>query len=185
MINDEFKKYPIRVDFFINRRLFSSQYRSPELDGALGVDIGPDIATPPFNYEIVATLLHPNRQYLTVFQNALFSSDLSGTLDCTLITNATSDTEFVEFTAQDVSFAQGGNNSFNVSFSGENAAQDKTASFSGSVTVTEETGTSSATIVQDDVTSSVTLSGDVAKGDAGVSSVSLVSSDGNVELNCE
>ena len=35
--NTEFTSYLIRFDFYINRRLFSSQIRSKELSGAIGV----------------------------------------------------------------------------------------------------------------------------------------------------
>jgi hypothetical protein len=69
--NEEYREYPVKVEFYVNRQLFATQIRSKELPGPLGVVLGPDVAVKPFNYSIVATLLHPNRQFVSVAQGAI------------------------------------------------------------------------------------------------------------------
>ena len=103
--DSSFSKYPIRFDFFVNRKLFSTQMRSVELPGSVGVDIGTDIATPPFNYSVVATVLHPNRSFTTVLNGAVELSDLARTLDCSL-TKASAEGDDVIFQASDVQSEQ-------------------------------------------------------------------------------
>jgi hypothetical protein len=73
--NEEFRQYPIRFDFFVNRQLRSSQIRSVELPGDVGYLVPPEVAVPPFNYSVTATLLHPNRQYTSLAQGAVFPTD--------------------------------------------------------------------------------------------------------------
>ncbi len=67
----QYQKFPIKFEIFVNRKLIVTQIRSTELPGPIGIDVGSNIATPPFNYSIVATLLHPNRQYTTVLNAAV------------------------------------------------------------------------------------------------------------------
>jgi hypothetical protein len=103
VLNENYQHFPIRYQFFINRQLFHTQVSSPELPGPIGVDIGTDIATIPFNYTIVAEVLHPNRRFTTVAQGAVTQSDvivtptaevISNVLDqCTLVLNSGEDNE--------------------------------------------------------------------------------------------
>ena len=69
--SSQYQKFPIKFEFFVNRKLVLTQIRSSELPGPVGIDIGTKVASPPFNYSIVATLLHPNRQYTTVLNAAV------------------------------------------------------------------------------------------------------------------
>jgi hypothetical protein len=158
--NTEYEQYPIKFDFYINRHFFVSQVRSKELPGAIGIDIGPDVATPPFNYSIIATLMHPNRQFVSMAQGAIYAQDLSTTLNCTLTESATeldvdedseqdaeetaddgsaedsgseedSDTSSPGFTAEDVSILQTSGSAISGTFTGKNTeAAEKSVSFS-------------------------------------------------------
>lgn len=190
--NSEFVQYPIQFDFFINRRLFTSQFRSPELPGPIGVDIGPDVATPPFNYAIVAKVLHPNGTYTTVFTGAAFASNLVETFDCSLTieTPASGDQEpqTTVFTANDVTTSQTGNNSLGISFLQANNEDnteeaDLSAAFSisgtdisGSLTITRESGTPTT----------VAVTGTAEQSDDGTEIVSLdvSSEDELISLSC-
>ena len=87
--NTDFEKYPVKFEYFINKKLFTSQIRNVSTTGDLGIDVGPDIAPVPFAYSIVATLLHPNRQYITVAEGTVSETNstgtpLEGSLGCTL-----------------------------------------------------------------------------------------------------
>jgi len=92
VINDEFKKYPIQFDFYVNRSLFASQIRSTELPGPVGVTVPHTAAALPFNYSVIAKVLHPNRVFTTVLNGAVERMDptpVPGTtfLNCTLTDN--------------------------------------------------------------------------------------------------
>jgi hypothetical protein len=69
--NEEYQKYPIQYEFYINNRLFSSQIYSEELSGPIGIEVGPQEAQVPFNYSIVAHVLHPNRRFSSVAFGAI------------------------------------------------------------------------------------------------------------------
>jgi hypothetical protein len=85
--NKEYRRFPIRFQYFINRGLFASQYRSDTLPGPVGIDVGPDVATPPFNYTVIAELITPfGRNFSTVLEGAVFTSNLAGTFDCEFTT---------------------------------------------------------------------------------------------------
>lgn len=94
--NEEYRAYPIRFEIFVNRHLLVSQIRSPELPGAIGVTVPPTIAAPPFNYSIVATVIHPNRQFSSVAQGAVYPVDLSGTLSCEVKTTNQGENDSVQ-----------------------------------------------------------------------------------------
>lgn len=80
--NGDYEQYPIRFDLYVNRHLLVSQIRSRELPGPIGATVPPTVATPPFNFSIVATLLHPNRQFSSVAQGAIYPVELAGTFSC-------------------------------------------------------------------------------------------------------
>jgi hypothetical protein len=120
-VDDTFSKYPLRFDFFVNRKLFSTQIRSPELPGAVGVDIGTDIASPPFNYTVVATVLHPNRSFTTVLNGAVFSSDLIRKLDCSVTKPAATEGAEDVFTASSVDSLQKGNDTIALKYNANGA----------------------------------------------------------------
>ena len=126
--------YPLQFDFFINRRLFSSQYRSPTLPGPVGVDIASDVAVPPFNYAVVAKVLTPDgRPFTTVLEGAVFNTNLVAILNCTLTTST--DT----FVQASLTLDQVGNTSFSVPMNTNNTSGDTTAQLSGSLSVSGDT----------------------------------------------
>lgn len=69
--NSDLDRYPIEVKYFINGNFYTSQIRTNELPKPLGIDIGPDVAQIPFNYSIVASILHPNRRFSSLAQGAI------------------------------------------------------------------------------------------------------------------
>lgn len=117
VLNKDYEHFPIRYQFFINRQLFRTQVSSPELPGPIGVDIGSDIATVPFNYTIVAEVLHPNRRFTTVVQGAVTQADVivapttqvvTSLVDqCTLTLNLGEDNE-TTYSASQVTFKRSG-----------------------------------------------------------------------------
>jgi len=112
--NEKYARYPLQFDFYVNRRLFSSQMRTTELPGAVGIDVFPDVATTPFNYTVVARVITPNGRYFTtVLQGAVFSSNLLTTLDCTVLTGGI---DGVEYVTNGVSTTQRSNEGFALNF---------------------------------------------------------------------
>lgn len=191
--NSEYTEYPIEFRFFVNRKLFATQIRSKELTGPIGVDIGSDIASPPFNYSIVATLLHPNRQFVTIAQGAVYANSFSGVLDCTLsVTETASDTTTdpvtTEYTASAVTISQSSNNSIIFNFEGTSstaADPDKKANISLDVNTTDNS-LSGTVEIDDDIENPVSVSGTL-ETDASTSeltSVSVQSSDGLTSVVC-
>jgi hypothetical protein len=181
----DYQKYPIRFDFFVNRSFVTSQIRSPELPGPVGIDVAPSIATPPFNYSVVATVLHPNRQFVTVINAAAFESNLSATFDCTLtVENAEEETAI--YSASGVSTTQAGDNSFNISFTdAKDEAEETSASLSGTVNLTGTSASSSLEVTTPDGTQTVSTTGTITKTDDVVTALSLKSEDEKVVLECE
>lgn len=187
-----FEKYPIQFDFFINRKLFSSQYRSPTLPGAVGVDIGPDVATTPFNYTVVATVLHPNRGYTTVIEGAVFDSALATELNCTLtVETETSEEETDEltgsiYTAENVPTNQVGNNVFEIEFTAADESGENEISIDASVTINsgeESTGSITTTDAEENTTTS-TGTATVDTTDGALNSLTILSDDGLQTLTC-
>ena len=75
--NTDYKEYPIRFEFYVNRQLVSTQLRSEALPGPIGLSIPTSMATVPFNYSVVATVLYPNRSFSTVINGAITTGELS------------------------------------------------------------------------------------------------------------
>lgn len=180
----DFSKYPLQFDFYVNRALFSSQIRSTELPGPVGVDIGPDIAERPFNYSIVVTVLHPNRRFTSVVHGAVFAADLAGTLDCTVERGSLSDGESFTFLAEDVPFEQTGNNVLTTSFTGKTLDESDEANISATITLSGSDANASLQIVQDGSTTTSTTTGSVTTGSDGLEAVVLSSGDGLTSLDC-
>jgi hypothetical protein len=157
-IDDTFSKYPLRFDFFVNRKLFSTQMRSPELPGAIGVDIGTDIAAPPFNYTVVATVLHPNRSFTTVLNGAVFSSDLVRKLDCSVTKPAATEGAEDLFQASSVDSLQKGNDTIALKYNADSASGDKQDEVVVSLTLAEVPSTSKTGDIS--VSGSVSTTGD-------------------------
>lgn len=114
VINGEFTKYPIQFDFYVNRSLFASQIRSTELPGPVGVTVPYETAPLPFNYTVVAKVLHPNRTFTTVLNATVERADPTPApateyrMNCTLTESATEETEETTYTATDVLVTESG-----------------------------------------------------------------------------
>lgn len=184
VINEDFKKYPISVDFFVNGKLFSKQFRSLELPAPLGITVPKEMAAVPFNYSIVATLLHPNRQYVTVAQGAISNSNSSSSLECTATETLSGDIAGVEIlgSTPNTLDAQGSlvftltqdSNSAQATLNITASNASTSAQSSGSVVIQRADGTSSTY----DVSGTAVVSGTV------ISSIDSTSSNGELTLKC-
>jgi len=190
MPNSQFAKYPLQFDFFINRRLFSSQVRSIELPGPIGVDVGSDIATPPFNYTVVAKVLHPNSVYTTVIQGAVYANDYTTTFtECTLTTVVTSDDLDLDdvttiYSAEDVLMNQVSNGNVSMSFSAASSDASTKVDSSLAISGSEVSGTiTTSSLGVLDVAGLVTLPAGTTTVQ-GVTSLNVESVDGAVALKC-
>lgn len=181
---EEFQKFPIQFQFFVNRQLFATQIRSPELPGPVGIDVSSSAASVPFNYAIVATVLHPNRQYISVIQGAVFATDLAATLDCTVTLGSGDSAE--SFAGNGVSVTQTGNDSVALSFTAESLTTGNDITVTANATVDDSSLSGSATIKKaDDSTQKVDLTGAVTLDDDDeVSSIALDSDDGETTISC-
>jgi len=192
--NEDYQKYPIKFDFYVNRSLYASQIRSTELPGPIGIDVGASTATVPFNFAIVATLLHPNREFTTVLNGAVFATNLTSTLpSCSLTftaqgTAGASSSGTTTYVAEEVPASQVANSGVTVSFtssrledgsSADEVHADASLTFSGG----NVSGTLTTTI--NGRGQSVTVSGEGTTEDAGVTALDVKSGDGLTTFKCE
>jgi hypothetical protein len=191
--NKDYDHLPVRYDFFVERRLFSSQIRTPQLTGAVGIDVGADVATIPFNYTVVATVLSPNgRNFTTLIDGAVFDSILTTTLDCTLVLDANNDSESTEYVSNNVETTQLGNNTFEFSFEEESVGDENGDKANVAVSISVTTATNEASglvtvIINENVSSTRTVSvSGTANFDTGgeIEGVTLNSEDGTTSLSC-
>lgn len=182
----DYKDHPLQFDFYINRHFLTSQVRSVDLPGPIGIDVNKEIATPPFNYTVIAKVLHPNRVFTTVINGAAFSSNLSGSYDCTLTTNANSEENSIEYISNDVTTQQTSNQAFTISFETESTPEGHSIELEGSLSSSGETLSGTLTLTEDKATpKSATLSGSLVKSeDDKVTSFELNSSDNSITLSC-
>lgn len=188
--NKTYARYPIRVDYFVNRRLVATQLQSEELPGPLGIDVDSTIAVPPFNYSVVATLLHPNRQFTTVLYGAAFGTTIQGKLDCTLTLSdsAGNDTAFV---ANDVQPAQSSDAGFSLNFEGKDEAAKEEARAEGTISLTaaasgstEKTASATLKITRSGTVTEVSVTGTAQFNGGTVSQLELASSDQSTTVSC-
>ncbi len=191
--DDDYEKYPIQFNFFVNRKLYSTQIRSKALPGAIGVDIPNDVAAPPFNYTIIATMLHPNRQFTTMIEGAVFGNNLGATLDCTLtLPAATGGTPAPGedpdvFTESSVSTLQTGENTFTLGMTkAQDASNTESLALHTAVTVNLSDNTAQGTLVitRDGEESSKPATGKITVSSGNLSGLSLTSSDGTTIMSC-
>lgn len=180
--NEEYTKYPLRFDFYVNRKLFAAQWRSKELPGPVGVDIGTDIATVPFNYVVVVQIVHPNHAYTTAIQGAVFANELSGAYDCTLtIDDADGSTAY---TVKATEGSQTTNETLAFAFDAKSEDGTQTAKVAATVTISGEAATAEAKITRDDTSETVAMTGTVSKKDEKITSFSVETEDTSVSLEC-
>ena len=183
--SSEFTKYPIRFDFFVNRSLYASQLRSSEQPGAIGVTVPAAVATVPFNFTIIATVLHPNRLYTTVAEGKVFTSDLSTTLTCTVTTAGSADVEGNEYTVANISTSQSGNANFSFSFSAAATDSAPGASVSVNLTTNDTNATGTITINEDGTESSSDVSGLVERQSDQLTFIELSSDGAAPSITCQ
>jgi hypothetical protein len=193
--NEDYQKYPIRVEFYVNRNLFTSQIRSTELPGPLGIDVPASKATVPFNYSIVATLLHPNREFTTVIHGAVFENNLNSTTgkSCSLTVTSVqtgdgNSNEAKTYVAKDVQIGQLGNNTVSVEFDSselDDGSGAATISAASSLTINGDKATGTVTTTVDGRSQSVAVEGTATVGDSGVETFSVESADKFTSLSCE
>lgn len=183
--NPELQKYPIRFEFFINRHLFASQIRSDEVPGPIGIVVGQDIATPPFNYSIIASVIHPNRRFTTVLHGAAFASELNRRLDCTatLVTDPEEETELV-YLASDVNTQQIDNATFALTFEAREVETEEKATFTTTVVVVNGEATSTTTVTRDGTTTTIEAPASVTLESNALSAFEIVTEDGDFTLGC-
>jgi hypothetical protein len=189
----EFKEFPIRFEFYVNQRLISTQVRSSDLDGPVGVDVTPDIATQPFNYSVVATVLHPNRQFTTMLTGASFASDLVASLDCTATLAFGDDEVGSLFQVNGTQSAQRGNDTIELSFTALRDDEEEEAEVSTTITLTrvpsstesdtiDATGSLTASV--DGESKSESLTGSVTFTEGELDAITLESESGETSLDC-
>lgn len=183
--NKDYQIYPFRFDFYVNRKLYATQYRSTDLPGPVGVDIGPDVATIPFNYTVMATLIHPNKVFTTIISGAAYSNDFVATLDCDLTLNATTSDSTV-FSASGIETSQSGDSDFVLSYSATDISTGDTVAVTGVINTNSSAGTASSSLsVTRDGNATVNgVSGTFTVADSKIASLELTSSDGNIILSC-
>ncbi len=180
----EFSKYPIQFDFFVNRTLFATQYRSPTLGGPVGVTVPSSVAKPPFNYVVVAKTLHPNSVYTTVIEGAVYTNTLGATVDCTVTLPGNEETDDTIYTASDVSLGQTGNSNVDATFSAK--SQDGTSTIQVTTQLSVSTESSGTFTVAKDGEEEQNFSGsaEVEKDSASITSFSISADDGGATLTC-
>ena len=184
--NPDYQKYPIKFDFFVNRKLFATQIRSTELPGAVGVDIGSDVALTPFNYSVVATVLHPNREFTTVLNGAVFGSNLIATLSCNLsITDPATD-ETTEYSVEETQTKQPSADKLSLEFEATNLLDEgDSATLSGDLILNSTTLSGTLSLDLNGAPASKTFSGEAVLENDALISFALDSDDQTASLSCE
>lgn len=186
VINEDYKKYPISVDFYVNGRLFSKQFRSLELPAPLGVVVPKELAAIPFNYSIVATLIHPNRQYVTVAQGAVTLNDSKSALQC-ILTLPESENGVASSLAGTVPNSLNSDNTLNFTLTEGNSSAQISLVIAPSAASAIRDATGSALVKQSDPSSDATysLKGTATASGPTVSEIKTTATEENVSLNCE
>ncbi len=173
--NKEYQQYPIQFDFYVNRQFMTSQIRSQELPGPIGVTIGHDIATPPFNYAVVAKVLHPTRSTHSMVAGAAFNNELSSTINCTL--------EYLEESySAAVSFQQASDTQTGFSAEFTNSAA-KNITVSGTVNLASGSASSDLSVLDAGETTTYATTGEAEVTDSTLKSLNLAAAD--LTLDCE
>ncbi|GEM_PF-5665402 len=178
---EELNRFPIRFEFYVNGELYSSQLRSPELNRAVGITVPRERASLPFNYQVIATLLTPNRVYPTVIQGAVFETDLTAKAACTVsIESADLEEEATEYRAPSADLIQSSSSSMNVSFTA--TSDDSSLEVSGVLSVSGNSVSGSLSTTQNEETVSRSVAGTFEKDGDTISSLSVSAE--NFDLNC-
>jgi hypothetical protein len=184
-ISPEFREYPIRFEFFVNRQLFATQYRSPGLDGPVGVDVGPDSGTPPFNFSVIATVVHPNRSFSSAVEGAVFAANLITTFESCTLTQSVGADDATIYVGEKVVTTQSGNNQVALSFTGKSEDGEQEITIAGAFTVNGEKSEGTVTTTDEAADSTTTAVEGTATSDAtSLSELDLSSTDGTLTVKC-
>jgi hypothetical protein len=189
--NKEYERYPIRFDFFVNRKLVSSQLRSVELPGPIGLEVTSEMASIPFNYSVVATLLHPNREFTTILNGAVTSATptppTTAISSCTLEIVPEEGAELTVYVADTVTVTPGANGAFSLSFETsklDDGSQGDPVSATAEITVTDGDATGTLTTSVNGNEETVGISGSaVVEGDS-LQSIDVKPETGATTLSC-
>ncbi len=180
----EFKEYPIQFDFYINRQFFTSQLRSAELPGPVGIEVPNTLAATPFNYSVVAKTLHPNRVFTTIINGAVFSSNLNTTFDCTLTTGVNSE-DSIEYISNNTAISQSGNDAVSLSIDTDSTPSGHEVIATSTLTISGTEASGSIVIEEDGgEAKTVEVTGTAEKTDGKLSSISVSSADSDTSLSC-
>ncbi|NMC64153.1 MAG: hypothetical protein GYA55_13395 [SAR324 cluster bacterium] len=187
VVSDQTNYLPIQFDFFINRAFFASQIRSTELPGPVGVTVAYKDVPLPFNYSVVAKILHPNRTFTTVLNGAVEKIDPTpgptstpaSSLSCTYTEKI--DNEVSTYTAVQVTFAET-DSKLTSSFEAVNS-EDPEDKLSLEIDTTKNDTDLSGTINVVD-SQEINVRGSYQKSANIISSISLSSEDSLNELSC-
>jgi hypothetical protein len=189
--NEEYQKYPIRFDFFVNRKLVSSQLRSVELPGPIGLEVTSEMATIPFNYSVVATLLHPNREFTTILNGAVTSTKptppSSALSKCTLEIVPKEGAELTVYVADTVTVTSPESGKFSITFQTstlDDGSQGEPVSVSTDITVTDGaiSGTMTTSVAGNEET--VEVSGDATVESDALQNLDITPAVGATALSC-
>jgi hypothetical protein len=189
--NKEYERYPIRFDFFVNRKLVSSQLRSVELPGPIGLLVTPEMGTIPFNYSVVATLLHPNREFTTILHGAVTSAaptpPTTSLSSCNLEIVPAEGAELTVYVADTVTVTPGEDGNFSISFQTsklDDGSQSDPVSATADFTVSngEVTGTITTSVNGNEET--VDISGSAVVENDSLQSIEVKPETGATALSC-
>lgn len=180
--DQKYTDYPIRFDFYVNRTLHTSQIRSKSLPGPVGIDIGPDIATLPFNYSVLATVITPNRQFSTLIQGAVFEEALPTELDCSLTILENEETEL--FVANAVEVSQATQDAWVFGFAANSTDNTETISLGVSIIAEDLSATGTITLERDDQSEVADVVGTIERQNGAVTSLNLANADSSLRLIC-
>jgi len=181
----DYQKYPIKFEWYINRTLFTTQWRSEGLPGPIGIDVPASVATIPFNYTLVATLLHPNREFTTVIEGAAFATNVGTTFSCSLAKPGTEPDVSLIYVDSKASVTQTGNNSLTLSFSSstlDDGTEADAVTANASISVSDQTSSGELTVNSD---SAVAVSGTATSSNGSITAFSVQSEDQSLDLTCE
>lgn len=180
--DQQYVDYPIRFDFFINRKLHTSQIRTKSLPGPVGVDIGSDTATVPFNYSVLATIITPNRQFSSLVQGAVFEKSPAIPLDCSITIGR--DDQPNLYVANGVETFQESIDIWNADFTATSTANNETVSVEVVIKTANLSATGTINIKQDSGSEKTDVTGTVDYQEGSIASLNLANSDGTVALSC-
>lgn len=206
MLNGSLSEFPIQFDFYVDRKLFDSQYRSVGQTGPVGIRVPSSVTPAPFTYTVVATLLHTNRQYKTVYEataseaaqssssssasseNGSLDNVIPTTIDCSL--DITTDGTVTTFNADSIATSSVNEEAITFTFTAQEEEGTGTRSVSVSLTQNAETETAQGTVSITNSSSdasvpvSHTVTGSFEVSDGTVSLVEVSTEDDSVDLSC-